>query len=112
MMLFRHTLLPEPVAPAMSRCKSLVKSATSGLPAMSLPRPMVSRDGDCWNSSLSRISRSKTGLVSRLGTSMPTTDLPGTGASTRTPAAARLREMSSASPTMRLTLIPGGGCTS
>ena len=112
MMLLRQTLLPEPVAPAMSRCSNLVRSATKGRPGMSLPRAIAKGEDIRWNSSDSRISRSTTLLVSLLGTSMPTTDLPGTGASTRTPDAARLKAMSSARPTMRLTLMPGGGCTS
>jgi len=36
------TDLPEPVVPATSRCGILPRSATTGLPAMSLPRVMVS----------------------------------------------------------------------
>ena len=35
---FRHTLLPVPVRPAISRCGSVVRSTTIGLPATSLPR--------------------------------------------------------------------------
>ena len=34
----RHTDLPVPVRPAISRCGSVVRSTTSGLPATSLPR--------------------------------------------------------------------------
>ncbi len=37
------TDLPEPVVPATSTCGILARSATTGLPSMSLPRPMVSR---------------------------------------------------------------------
>jgi hypothetical protein len=47
MMQLRQTLLPDPVAPAMSRCSSLVKSATSGLPVMSRPSAMASGDCSC-----------------------------------------------------------------
>jgi hypothetical protein len=36
------TLLPEPVVPATRQCGILARSATTGLPTMSLPRPMVS----------------------------------------------------------------------
>ncbi len=35
---FRQTLLPVPVRPAISRCGSVARSTTSGLPATSLPR--------------------------------------------------------------------------
>ena len=35
---FMHTLLPEPVVPAMSMCGMRVRSATSGSPEASLPR--------------------------------------------------------------------------
>ena len=38
------TDLPEPVVPATSTCGILARSATTGLPMMSLPRPMVSMD--------------------------------------------------------------------
>ena len=38
------TDLPEPVVPATSTCGILARSATTGLPTMSLPRPIVSID--------------------------------------------------------------------
>ncbi len=50
MMLLRHTLLPEPVAPAMSKCNIFVKSATSGLPPISRPSAMANGDFICRNS--------------------------------------------------------------
>ncbi|OPZ61994.1 MAG: hypothetical protein BWY85_02231 [Firmicutes bacterium ADurb.Bin506] len=53
----RHTLFPEPVAPATSRCSILLRSPTTAAPAMSLPRPIVRRDSGLWNSSDSRTSR-------------------------------------------------------
>ena len=37
-MLAMHTLLPEPVVPAISRCGMRVRSDTIGWPAASLPR--------------------------------------------------------------------------
>src|SRR5471030_1815830 len=39
------TDLPEPVVPATSKCGILARSATIGLPAMSLPRATVRLDG-------------------------------------------------------------------
>ena len=38
------TDLPEPVVPATSTWGILARSATTGLPTMSLPKPMVSMD--------------------------------------------------------------------
>ena len=38
------TDLPEPVVPATSTCGILARSATMGLPTISLPKPMVSMD--------------------------------------------------------------------
>ena len=51
-------------------------------------------------------------LFSLFGTSMPTADFPGIGASIRISAAARLSLMSSASPTIRLTFTPCSGWSS
>ena len=36
------TDLPEPVVPATRQCGIFARSATTGLPTMSLPSPMVS----------------------------------------------------------------------
>ena len=51
-------------------------------------------------------------VCTRLGTSMPTTDFPGTGAWMRTLLAAKCRAMSSDRLVMRLTLTPGAGVSS
>ena len=51
-------------------------------------------------------------LFSLLGTSMPTADLPGIGASILMSAAARLSLMSSVRPTILLTLTPCSGSSS
>ena len=40
------TDLPDPVVPATNTCGILAKSATMGLPTMSLPKPMVNIDLD------------------------------------------------------------------
>ncbi|CFN76627.1 Uncharacterised protein [Bordetella pertussis] len=42
------TDLPEPVVPATSKCGILARSATTGLPAMSLPSAMVSTEWLAW----------------------------------------------------------------
>ncbi len=76
--------LPEPVEPATSRCGIFVRLAVTKSPSMSLPRPMTIG----WSSSAAVGARStsprRTISRSVLGTSMPTADLPGIGASRRT----------------------------
>ena len=79
-MVFMQTLLPEPVAPATKVWGILAKSAITGLP----PLPMPSGTGKAASSSNSNHSsesitvRRLTGVGLALGTSMPTTDDPGT----------------------------------
>ena len=76
--------LPEPVEPATSRWGIFVRFAVTKWPSMSLPRPItigwlsLTVDGARSTSPRRTISRSE------LGTSMPTADLPGIGASSRT----------------------------
>ena len=50
------TLLPEPVAPAMSRCGILARSTALALPATSRPRAKVSVESDALKSTSSRIA--------------------------------------------------------
>ena len=57
-------------------------------------------------------SRSVTGVMLRLGTSIPTAALLGIGASMRTPAEARLRAISSARLVIFEILTPAEGCSS
>ena len=80
MMLFMHTLLPAPVAPAISRCGISAKSAIIGLPYTSLPRATGILALLFFHSSLSSKSRMMTLVLTRFGTSTPTVLLPGTGA--------------------------------
>ena len=79
--LLMHTLLPEPVAPATSKCGMRVRSPTTGLPATSMPMPIGSRARE--NCGAAIRSPSLTVATDVLGTSMPTIGRPGTGASTR-----------------------------
>src|SRR3989442_1411680 len=53
---FTDTDLPEPVVPAISRCGALPRSSTYGMPSMSLPTHIVSREVDLVNASCSAIS--------------------------------------------------------
>ncbi len=107
-----QTDLPEPVAPAMSRCGMRVKSQKIGCPAISRPSTAARRGANCSKSTDSIKPRKETVAVSLLGISTPIADLPGMGASIRTPTAARLSAMSSLKLTIRLTLIPGPGISS
>ena len=106
------TLLPEPVAPAMSRCGILARSTAWAVPATSRPRANVSVEPDALKSTSSRIRRRATTLKSLFGISMPTALLPGIGASIRSERAARAIARSSDSASIRLTLTSGAGWTS
>ena len=44
MIVFTHTVLPEPVAPAIRRCGIEARSAITGVPAMSLPSASFNLD--------------------------------------------------------------------
>ena len=107
-----HTDFPEPVAPAIRRCGIFAISATTVFPPISLPTANDILEGLFWNSGDSRRSRSITALFSLFGTSIPTAAFPGIGASIRISAAARFSLISSASPTILLTLTPISGCNS
>ena len=78
--------LPEPVAPATSRCGIFARLATTNPPSTSLPRPTTSG----WWSERAvpdrSTSPSDTISLSRLGISMPMADLPGIGDRIRTSA--------------------------
>ena len=91
MMPLIDTLLPDPVAPAMSRWGIPVRSTAIGCPATPRPSAMARppRFATRWNSRDSITPRNETMRVSLLGTSMPMTGWPGTGASTRIDGAAR-----------------------
>ena len=107
-----QTDLPEPVAPAISIWGILPMSATTTLPAMSLPTANAILLGNSLNSFDSNKSRNATGVFSLFGTSIPIAALPGMGASIRISVAARFNLISSASPTILLTLTPCSGCSS
>ena len=106
------TLLPEPVAPAMSRCGILARSTAFAVPATSRPRANVSFDSAAVNSTSSRIRRRATMLKSLFGISIPTALLPGIGASIRSDRAARAIARSSASASIRETRTSTAGWTS
>ena len=109
---FMHTLFPDPVAPAISTCGIFAISANSISPATSLPNATVSFDLLFLNSSLSNTSLKCTDSFSLFGTSIPTACLPGIGASILIVSAAKFNAMSSAKFAILLTLTPSAGFNS
>ena len=109
MIVLIHTDLPEPVAPAISKCGILAISATMTWPAISFPVQNEIFDAWSWNSLDS--TRSRNGIVtfSLFGTSIPMADFPGIGASKRISGTARFNLISSASPRILLTFTPISG---
>ena len=79
----RQTDLPWPVAPATSMCGMEARSATSSLPAASLPKRSGSSPLAVRQASDSMISRKEMPAGARFGTSMPIASSPGIGASMR-----------------------------
>ena len=104
-----QTDLPEPVAPAISRCGIFAISVTFVFPEISFPTAKLILDFAVWNSGDSIRSRKATITFSLFGTSIPTAAFPGIGASIRISAAARLSLISSVSPTILLTFTPISG---
>ena len=99
-----QTLLPEPVAPAMSRCGILARSTAIERPDTSRPRAKVSGlvDRSMFVSSTS--GRKPTISLIEFGISIPTTSLPGIGASIRIVRAESAIARSSARASIRETL--------
>ena len=111
-MAFSITDFPEPVAPAMSKWGISVRSARIGWPAISLPRATTSGPVVRWYSSDASISLIWTSAVFWFGTSIPTADLPGMGASMRTLGAASASAISLVRLLIFWTRTPGAGWTS
>ena len=96
MIAFMQTLLPEPVDPATSICGIRARSAITGSP----PLPSPSGTGNAavfvnsFHSGASITDRRVTSVGWEFGTSIPTTDSPGTGASNLRLGEASARAMS------------------
>ena len=109
MIALTQTLLPEPVAPAMSRCGIFDRSALEGCPATSWPSAKASFERlatSPWMrlaSTSFRVTRSN----AEFGISTPTYGSPGIGASIRMLRAASASARLSDSPSIRLSLMPG-----
>ena len=100
------TDFPVPVAPAMSRCGILARSAMTGRPSRSRPSVTGSSRSSPDQRSSSRSSRRSTTRDLGFGTSTPTMSRPGIRA-TRIERALILRARSSARLTSRFILTPG-----
>ena len=106
------TDLPEPVVPATSTCGILAKSATTGLPAISLPMAMAS--GECISAYtwLPIISDKNTIWRFGLGISKPMQLLPGMVSTTRMLTTDKARAKSRAKLVIWLPLTPAAGSNS
>ncbi len=104
--------LPDPVAPATSRCGIFARFATTKPPSTSLPRPHTIG----WWSLRAAAERStsprETISLSTLGISIPIADLPGIGLRMRTSADATAYAMFRDSAVTFSTLIAGPSSTS
>ncbi len=104
--------LPEPVAPATSRCGIFERFAKTKPPSTSLPSPTTIG----WWSLRAVVDRStsprETISLSTLGISMPIADLPGIGLRIRTSALATAYAMFLESWVTRSTLTAGPSSTS
>ena len=83
-----------------------------GVPKMSFPKAKLSFDLARENASLVITSFIDTVSRYRFGTSIPTTDFPGIGATIRRLIAFNANARSSARFTMRATFVPGAGSNS
>ena len=107
MIVLMHTDLPEPVAPAISRCGIFARLHRIGAPAMSLPSATVNGPFALCITSDCSTSLSVTVVRVLLGTSTPTSALPGIGASIRTDLTAMFIAILWFRFVTLLTLMPG-----
>ena len=107
-----QTLLPEPVAPATRRCGILARLAAIEAPETSRPRAKVRGLVAASMFVSSTSGRKPTTSLTAFGISMPTTSLPGIGASIRIERADRAIARSSARASIRETLTWCSGLTS
>ena len=112
MMAFRQTLLPEPVAPATSRCGIFVRSATNGWPTTSTPSGILSAASLAADALEESTSRRYTMRRRRFGISTPTAPLPGIGAMMRMRWALSASARSSSRDTIWFTFTPAAGANS
>ena len=112
MIALMHTVLPEPVEPAINTWGIFVKSVTIGLPVTSLPKTIGISAFASAQDLDSIMSRIQTAWAIRLGTSMPTVPFPGTGARIRTDKALNPKAIFLSKLTIFSTRTPAAGVTS
>jgi len=103
------TDFPEPVVPATSRCGILARLPNIALPDSPRPKATVSGLSDFWNLSSANNVASPTVAFSLFGTSIPTNDRPGIGASILIVLADKAKASSFCSPTILESLTPWAG---
>src|SRR3989338_8024981 len=106
---FILTDFPVPVAPAIRRWGIFSRPAYIGLPETSRPKASGRKYFDFLYSSSSNIPFKPTMATFLFGTSMPTRDLPGIGASILIGWAAKARDKSGLREPMRDNLTPTAG---
>ncbi len=106
------TDLPEPVVPATNTCGIFAKSATIGLPAISLPMAMAS--GECVSAYTCEPKISERNTIWRLGLgiSKPMQVLPGMVSTTRTLTTDKARAKSFTRLVIWLPFTPAAGSNS
>lgn len=109
---FIHTLFPEPVEPAINTCGILAISANCTFPATSFPSPTVNFDLFPLNSSLSNISLKCTTSFPYLVPLFPLLVFPGLVLQFLLFLFAKFNAMSSAKLAILLTLTPSAGFNS
>jgi len=99
---------PEPVLPATNKCGILAKSTKTASPATSRPKGKTSKSLSKKRSDSTKF-RKRTINFCLLGTSIPTSDWPGIGASIRIGWAAKAKERSFCRATILANLTPSAG---
>ena len=101
-----QTDLPEPVAPATSKCGVLSISNQTACPIMFFPKIASNLELSFDFGTDSMTSRKPTVVIFSFGSSIPTVDLPGIGASIRTSFLAIAKEISRLILSSLLTFVP------
>src|SRR3989338_5547082 len=104
-----ETDLPEPVAPAISRCGILPRLPKWQPPDTLLPKATNSDFSERVNSSAEKSVAKPTMVLVLLGISIPTSDRPGIGASILMGWAAKANDKSFCKAIMRESLTPSAG---
>src|SRR3989344_1875564 len=102
-------VLPVPVEPATKRWGILARSAKAGFAATSLPKAKVRVETEFWKFGCSIRFFKRTTVLTLLGISMPTSGLPGMGASILIGWAAKAKDKSEDRVVIFESLMPSAG---